>query len=223
MKTRTTASECESKSKKVWGYCRVSTVTQDSDRQERDIYEHANRQGWKVKRFLHSTVSSRRGEKERGLGVLRQAALAREVDVIVFAELSRLGRSVGEICQLVSYFVEECMVTLVFVKENMTLAPGKREIGTKVLLNTFSLLAEIERDLISERTRSALAAKRAAGVKLGRPMGKSKLDPREEEIRQWLELGVTQRAICRKVACTEATLTNWLKRKRREWGRKVRD
>lgn len=219
MKTKNAASECETKCKQVWGYCRVSTVVQDSDRQERDIYEYATRQGWMVKRFLHSTVSSRRGEKERGLDVLKQAALAREVDVIAFSELSRLGRSVGEICQLVSFFVEECMVTLVFIKENMTLAPGKREIGTKVLLNTFSLLAEIERDLISERTKSALAAKRAAGVKLGRPMGKSKLDAKEQEIRQWVELGVTQRAICRKVDCTEATLTNWLKRKRKEWVR----
>ena len=81
----------------------------------------------------------------------------------------------------------------------------------------FSLLAEIERDLISERTKSGLAACKARGIKLGRPPLKSKLDPKEEEIRGMIEIGVKQKAIARKVGCTEATLSNWLKRKRLQW------
>lgn len=212
MSTKKIARQCEQKKANiVWGYARVSTVKQDADRQERDILKHANAQGWTVKRFIASTVSSRRNEKERGLDVLKHAAASGEVNTVIFSELSRLGRSVGEICRLVNFFVEECLMTLVFVKEGMTLRPGVRDIQTKVVLTMFSLLAEIERDLISERTKSALSAKRAAGVKLGRPMGRSKLDARAEEIRQWLEMGVTKRAICRKVNCSEPTLYLWMK------------
>ena len=214
MSTKNIATRCEQKkSNIVWGYARVSTVKQDADRQERDILKYANGQGWTVKRFVSSTVSSRRNEKERGLDVLKHAAASGEVNTVIFSELSRLGRSVGEICRLVNFFVEECLMTLVFVKENMTLRPGVRDVQTKVVLTMFSLLAEIERDLISERTKSALSAKRAAGVKLGRPMGKSKLDARADEIQQWLEMGVTKKAICRKVNCTEPTMWKWLKKR----------
>jgi len=84
-------------------------------------------------------------------------------------------------------------------------------------LTMFSLLAEIERDLISERTKSALAARRKAGVKLGRPMGKSKLDLKEEEIKGLVNMGVKQKRVALQMKCTEATLSNWLKRKRKEW------
>lgn len=85
---------------------------------------------------------------------------------------------------------------------------------TKVMLTMFSLFAEIERDLISERTKDALAAKKEQGIKLGRPRGKSKLDTREDEIRGMFEMGVKQKAIALKFNCTEATLSHWLKRKR---------
>jgi DNA invertase Pin-like site-specific DNA recombinase len=162
-------------------------------------------------------VSSRRDEHERGIDVLKAAAKERAVTTIVFSELSRLGRSVGEICRLIDYFVDRCDCALHFIKERMTLEGGKRDITTKVLLTTFSLLAEIERDLISERTKSALAARKAAGVRLGRPPLKSKLDAKETEIREMVNLCIKQKAIAARVSCTEATLSNWLKRKRREW------
>ena len=136
---------------------------------------------------------------------------------MVFSELSRLGRSISEICRQIDFLVDECGITLHFIKESMVLTSGKRDITTKVLLNTFSLLAEIERDLICERTKSALAARKAQGVKLGRPKGKSKLDSHEDEIRQFVDMGVMQKAIAKRFDCTEATLSNWLKRKKPEW------
>lgn len=201
----------------VWGYCRVSTDMQNYERQKLLIHEYANTHRWRVDRFLECKVSSRRGEAERGLDILRHAAENGTVDTVVFAELSRLGRSVGEICRIIEHLVETCGVSLHFVKESFVLHKGQHDMATKVMLTMFSLLAEIERDLISERTKSALAACKARGVRLGRPPEKSKLDKDEAQIREWSNLGVTQRAMAKHLACTEATLSNWLKRKRSEW------
>ena len=142
--------------------------------------------------------------------------------IIVFSELSRFGRSVGEIARLVETFINEYGIELHFIKENMQLRKGVRDIATKVTLTMFSLLAEIERDLISERTKSALAARKQAGVILGRPKLKSKLDNKEQEIRGLINLGVKQKAVAKKMDCTPATLSIWLKRKRKEWQEKVK-
>ena len=201
----------------IWGYTRVSTEQQDYERQKLEILEYANLQGWKIDRFLQSKASSRKGEKERGVDVLKEAAERGDVEVIVFSELSRLGRSVGELCRLINHLVDECGVALHFLKERLELQKGKRDIASKVMLTQFSLLAEIERDLISERTKSALAARKAQGVKLGRPAGHSKLDQHTEQIREWVELGVTNKSIARNLNCAANTLSIWLKRKRKEW------
>lgn len=201
----------------IWGYTRVSTEQQDYERQKLEILEYANLQGWKIDRFLQSKASSRKGEKERGVDVLKEAAERGDVEVIVFSELSRLGRSVGEICRLINHLVDECGVALHFLKERLELQKGKRDIASKVMLTQFSLLAEIERDLISERTKSALAARKAQGVKLGRPAGHSKLDQHTEQIREWVELGVTNKSIARNLNCAANTLSIWLKGKRKEW------
>lgn len=201
----------------VFGYCRVSMKEkQDLQRQKLEIHERANREGWKIERIIHAEVSSRKTEGERGIDKLKAAAEAGEVDIVIFSELSRLGRSVGEILRLVDEIVKHG-VELHFIKEGMKLTSQPRDITTKVLLNTFSLLAEIERDLISERTKSGLAARKAAGVVLGRPKMVSKLDPKEDEIRGMVKLGIKQKSIAKRMDCTEATLSNWLKRKRKEW------
>lgn len=202
----------------VFGYCRVSDSKKgDLQRQKLEIHEYANRHGWNIEQIIHAKVSSRKTEAERGIDKLRAAAEAGDVDIVIFSELSRLGRSVGEIARLVDEFVEKHGVELHFNHGNMKLTKGPKDMTTKVMLSTFSLLAEIERDLISERTKSALAARRAQGVRLGRPPMQSKLDPREDEIRGLVVMGVKQKAIAKKMACTEATLCNWLKRKRKEW------
>lgn len=201
----------------VWGYCRVSTDQQTNENQEHSILKWANAHGLKIARFVRCAVSTRRTENERGLDELKHAAERRSVSTIVFAELSRLGRSVGEIARLVSHFTSNG-VSLVFIKEGMTLgSEASRDLTSKVTLTIFSLLAEIERHLISERTKCALAARKAAGVRLGRPALKSKLDQHETQIREWLALGVRQNAIARHVSCTQCTLSTWLKRKRSQW------
>ncbi len=201
----------------VFGYVRGSPQEQDRPRQKWEIAEYANRNGWSIERMLCSKASTRKEIGERQIDKLKTAAEAGEVNIIVFSELSRMGRSVGEIARLIDYFVDEYGIELHFIKENLKLAKGTKDMTTKVTLWMFSLLAEIERDLISERTKSALAARRAQGVRLGRPPMKSKLDPKEDEIRGLVVMGVKQKAIAKKMGCTEATLSGWLKRKRKEW------
>jgi DNA invertase Pin-like site-specific DNA recombinase len=201
----------------VFGYCRVSTEEQDLQRQKLEILEYANKHGWTVEEFIKVKVGSSKTEAQRGIDKLREAAAAGKVDIIVFSELSRFGRSVGEISRLVESFVNEYGVELHFIKENMQLRKGPRDIQSKVTLTMFSLLAEIERDLISERTKSALAARKAAGVILGRPKMRSKLDIKTDDIRGMIAMSIKQKAIAKQIGCTEATLSKWLKHKRKKW------
>jgi DNA invertase Pin-like site-specific DNA recombinase len=213
MGSKVNSAECPS----VLGYCRVSTIQQDYERQKLEILEYANRNGWNVKDFIQTKVSCTKSEAERGLEKLKEAAMKGEVNIILFSELSRLSRSVGHIILLVERFVNDWNVELHFIKENMILRKGKNDIASKVMLTMFSLLAEIEHDLICERTRDALNARRLAGVKLGRPKLKSKLDNKEDEIKAMVQMGIKQIFIAKKMDCTEATLSNWLIRKRKEW------
>ncbi len=200
----------------IWAYTRVSTDKQSLVNQEHEILKFANERNWTIRRFVENTASTRRAEKERKVDVLRSAATEGKVDVIVFSELSRLGRSLGEIVRLLEFF-ESHGVTLYFVKERMD--TSNKDMATKVMLTIFALLADIERDLISERTKAGLAARKAAGQRLGRPPGRSKLDRHEVEIRELAELGVTQRRLAQRFDCTPQTMSKWLRRKRPEWRR----
>ncbi|MBL7146520.1 MAG: recombinase family protein [Phycisphaerae bacterium] len=201
----------------VWAFLRVSTARQDIESQRNRILEYANDKGWQVQGFFETTISSRLMGKKRSITEFREQARDGKFGIVLFSELSRFGRSVGEIARLVDEFVEQYGVELHFIKENMILRKGKRDMSTKVMLTMFSLFAEIERDLISERTKDALAARKEQGVKLGRPKGKSKLDLKEDEIRHLIDLGVVQKKVAMKFGCTEATLSKWLSHKRKQW------
>lgn len=112
---------------------------------------------------------------------------------MIVAELSRLARSVGQIAILVDGLVSDG-IKVITIKEGMELN-GKRKMKAKVMLNMFSLFAEIERDLVSERTKEGLKRARAEGKLLVRPRGttSSKLDDREGEIKGYLVKGVNWR------------------------------
>ena len=113
---------------------------------------------------------------------------------MLVSELSRLGRSVGQVIQIVDELVKN-QIRFIAIKENIHL-DGKQDIQSKVMVTMFSLFAEIERDLISERTREGLIAARAKGRVLGRPKGShgnSRLDGKENEI---------QMLLCKKVSKT---------------------
>ena len=125
-------------------------------------------------------------------------------------ELSRLGRSVSEVTKYVNQIIEKG-VRLVCLKEGIDLK-NQHSMQSKVMITMFSLFGELERDLISQRTKEALATKKALGVKLGRPKGpgKSKLDSRKEEIQLFLNKKVSKLSISKMLDVSYPTLYNFI-------------
>ena len=131
---------------------------------------------------------------------------------MLVSELSRLGRSVSQIILLVDRMIEQ-QIRFVAVKEGIDLQ-GAQDIPTKVTVTMFGLFAEIERDLISERTKEGLAAARAKGKIIGRPkgvLGKSKLDGKRDEIQLFLNKGVSKSAIAKIMDVSRTTLRHFIK------------
>ena len=148
-------------------------------------------------------------EKRRRLDEL--TGLLQRGDCLVVSELSRLGRSLGQIVTILDALAK-AGVAFVALKENIRVE-GRRDIQSKVMTTLFALFAEIERDLISERTREGLARAKASGRKLGRPkgsLGVSRLDGKEDEIRRFLELGVSKTAIAKITGVSRTALYSFM-------------
>ena len=132
-------------------------------------------------------------------------------DRLVVSELSRLGRSLGQIVAILDALAK-AGVAFVAMKENIRVE-GKQDIQTKVMTALFALFAEAERDLISERTREGLAKARSLGRKLGRPkgaLGVSRLNGKEDDIRRFLGLGVSKTAIAKLTGGSRTTLYSFM-------------
>lgn len=195
----------------ITAYLRVSKRNeQDTRNQKLAILEYAQEHGLKIDKWMEISISSRKTPKERRIDELIQNL--ETGDSLICAELSRLGRSVGQIAQIVDQLVS-LRVELITLKEGIRLN-GKPNISTKVQIGMFSLFAEIERDLISERTKEGLAAAREKGKLLGRPKGKgkSRLDPHKSEIRELLNMGLPKTRIAKKYGVHISTLDNFLKK-----------
>ena len=194
----------------TWGYIRVSTDQQSTENQKLAILEYANKKGSKIDHWVDTKTSSRRSTKERRIDEL--VSQLKEGDFLIVAELSRLGRSVGQIAILVDELLKK-RVKVLCLKENITLN-GRADMQTKVMVTMFSLFAEIERDLISERTKEGLSRARAEGKLLGRPkgtIGKSKLDGKEKEIKEYLSKGVNRANLARLYGVSFPTLENFVR------------
>ncbi len=181
---------------KTVAYLRVSTPQQDASSQRLAILEYARKHDLHIDDFIEATASGQASEKRRRLDEL--TSVLQRGDRLVVSELSRLGRSLGQVVAVLDALAK-AGVAFVALKENIRVE-GKRDIQTKVMTTLFALFAEVERDLISERTREGLARARASGRKLGRPkgsLGVSRLDGKEDEIRRFLELGVSKTAIAK--------------------------
>jgi DNA invertase Pin-like site-specific DNA recombinase len=194
-------------------YLRVSKDTQDVTHQRLAILEFARRERLAVDDFLEVSASSRRSVKERKVDLL----LARLApgDLLIVSELSRLGRSVGDIITTVDTLVKG-HIRLLAIKEGIRLNGGQ-DLHTRVMVTLFGLFAEIERELISLRTKEALAAARAAGKQLGRPRGthgRSKLDGKETQIKELLALHVSKASIAKITGVDRATLYHFIRSRR---------
>lgn len=198
---------------KTVAYLRVSKDTQDVNNQRLAILQFAQRERIQVDGFMEVIVSSRKSVKERKIDMLLDQLF--EGDTLIVSELSRIGRSVGEIITIVDTLVKK-RISFFAVKEGIRLYGSQdcEDIQTKVMITLFGLFAEIERKLISMRTREALAAAKAAGKKLGRPkgiLGKSRLDNQREEIIRLLALSVPKTIIARITGVDRSTIYHFIK------------
>jgi len=193
---------------KTIAYLRVSTNNQDTEKFKLDILKLAHERDLGKVEFVEEKASGRIPWKERkiyeiinGLG---------KGDHLIVPELSRLGRSMLEIMEILSVATQK-EINFYIVKGNRKLDDS---IESKVLSMAFSLAAEIERDFISSRTKEALKARKAKGVKLGRPFGagKSRLDPHKEEIIALLKVRAEKKFIAQKFGVTPPTLKNWIEK-----------
>lgn len=180
---------------KIVAYLRASTDKQDLSHQKLEILEFARCRELHVDEFLELTVSSRKTSKQRRIDELIQKLEAS--DMLIVTELSRLGRSTAEVIALVNALVEG-NIRLIVIKQNLDIS--RQDMNSKIIITLFSLFAELERDLISLRTREALAAKKAQGQPLGKPKGtlqKSKFDKDVARIKELLGYGLSVRKIAK--------------------------
>src|SRR5947199_806452 len=176
---------------KTVAYLRVSTDEQDLKKNKADILHLANEKSLGKVQWVEETVSGQISWRTRKIAQVLDTLQAG--DNLIVSELSRLGRSMLECMEILSIATDK-KIHLYAVKGNWQL---DQSIQSKIIAMAFSMAAEIERDLISQRTTEALRAKKAAGMKLGRPKGpgKSKLDTFRQEIEALLANGSTQKFI----------------------------
>jgi len=191
----------------TYGYTRVSTQGQNGENQKHEILDFANAKSLGRIDFVQEVVSGTTSWKDRELGSLVEKMTKK--DILIVSELSRLGRSMLEIMEVLAILLrKKCKVYAV---------KGKYELGddiqSKVFAFAFSLASEIERELISSRTKEALARIKSEGKKLGRPKGpgKSRLDPHLEQIREFRAKKVSMTSMARILDVSPAMMWKYIK------------
>lgn len=179
----------------VYGYIRVSSDKQTVENQRFEINKFCDANDLTVGWWIEETISGTKHYDKRKLGKLLEKV--KKDDIIICSELSRLGRNLFMIMEILNHCMEkECCVWT--IKDGYRLGD---DISSKVLAFAFGLSAEIERNLISQRTKEALARKKAEGVVLGRPSGrkstKVKLSGKEDIVQELLSQGVSISEIAR--------------------------
>ncbi len=194
----------------VYGYIRVSSDKQTVENQRFEINNFCEKQNLTINDWIEETISGTRNYSKRQLGQLLQK-ISKD-DIIICSELSRLGRNLFMIMEILNVcMTKECRVWT--IKDNYRLG---EDIQSKVLAFAFGLSAEIERNLISQRTKEALARKKAEGVVLGRPVGrktdetKYKLYSKKNLISELLKAGVSRRKIAKICKADRNTLCRFI-------------
>lgn len=194
----------------IYAYIRVSTDKQTVENQRFEITKFAGQHKIEIDVWVEETVSGTRAAKDRKLGGLLRRI--KKGDTLVVSEISRLGRRLMEVMSILN----TCMlkgIILLTVKERYELG---NNIQSQILAFAFSLSAQIERDLISQRTREGLARRIASGQKLGRPAGghnsRYKLTGKEKQIEKMLESGMSKAEMARRLRVSRNTLAAFLHR-----------
>lgn len=191
----------------IYGYTRVSTDQQNTENQKHEIQTFAKSQKIKVDKWVDEVISSRKSLKERQLGKLLKHL--KKGDILITSELSRLGRNLLEVIGILQSCLEkDCQIWT--LKENYKLGA---DIQSKILAFAFSLAAEIERQLISQRTKESLKRIKDEGKHLGRPFGfnYNKLDAKQDKIKELLNKQVSKAEIARLLNCSWLTLHRYVR------------
>ena len=193
----------------IYAYIRVSTETQTFEGQEYEIKNYCSQHGLIVDRWCVEAVSGTCSVEKRSLGNLLRRM--KKGDLLLCTEISRLGRNM----MMVMAILNTCSskgVAIHSIKDNFDLSDS---INAKIIAFCFALAAEIERNLISQRTREALAAKRLKGIQLGRPPGRSKkrniYQLKRQEVERWIRSGLKMKEVARRLGIHENTLRRYLK------------
>ncbi len=194
----------------IYGYIRVSTDKQTVENQRFEINKFIKKSGVHVDSWIEETISGTVSPTKRNLGKL--IGKTKRGDIIICSELSRLGRNMFMIMSILNILMERGVI-IYTVKERYKLG---EDLTSKVLAFAFSISAEIERSLISQRTKEALQRKKAEGVKLGRPKGrlntKYKLTGCEHKIMMMLNEGYPKSLISKQLNVSPSTLYLYLKK-----------
>jgi DNA invertase Pin-like site-specific DNA recombinase len=192
----------------IYGYIRVSTDRQTVENQRFEINTFCKRNNLSVEKWIEETISGTKEVEKRKLGGLLESL--RKDDILICAELSRLGRNLLMIMSILNVCMEK-EVQVWTIKDNYRLGS---DISSKVLAFAFGLSAEIERNLISQRTKEALARMKSEGIHVGRPAGAKnivvKLTGKEEEIAQLLLQQVPKVEIAKLMGVHRSTLRRFL-------------
>lgn len=196
----------------VYAYLRVSTDQQSLENQRCEIVRFANHHGLVVDKWVSETVSGKIKGRDRKLGLLLKRL--KKGDILVVSELSRLSRTLLDIMMIVRTLLEKG-VDLYSSKENCCLGDN---INSKVILFAFGLAAEIERDLISQRTKEALASKKEQGVILGRRAGFCPkyviLEENSADIWEALDAGEQIGRVCERYGVSRSTMRKFMLKRR---------
>lgn len=195
----------------IYAYIRVSTEKQTVENQKQEIERFAQEKGLIIDKWVKETVSGTQSSSNRRLGVLINKL--RKNDTLIISEISRLSRKLMDIMEILRVCMEK-EVTVYSIKEGYELGDT---IVSKVLAFAFGLSAEIERNLISQRTKEGLARARANGVKLGRKKGgtnqKYKLTDKEDRLIEMLCIEHRSKEyIAKKLRCSVSCLNAHIKR-----------
>ena len=190
----------------IYGYIRVSSDQQNCANQRFELECYTAKHNIKINEYVEETISSRKPLKDRKLGKLLDKL--NKNDVIITTEISRLGRNMLEVMSILQQCLEkEC--TIITVKESYKLG---NDLNSKIMLFCFSMVAESERQLISQRTKECLKRLKNEGKHLGRPYGFTykKLKKKHNKIVELLEKGISKAEIARLMGCTWTTLHRYI-------------
>lgn len=180
---------------RVLAYLRTSTNSQDLNAQKVEVWEYAQRQNLSIDSYISISVSSRKSRRARRIEEL--LGQLETDDTLIVTELSRLGRSTGEVIDIIDGLIKRDVKVSV-IKQNLTFSKEQDDMQSLAMLTLLSLFAEMERMMISQRTKEALAIRKQLGVQLGKPVGtiqSSIYDKDRNRIVRLLADGVSARKI----------------------------